>query len=189
MSFAEYIAEDAQINKRQNKKYCFSKFITREHDHIIWKYQLLLRKEEYYSQKGSRILALIYRRKKNKLGERLGFTIPKGVFGSGLKIWHYGNIVVSAQAKVGKYCILHGDNCIGNKGIGSMGVAPVIGDYVDIGVGAKILGDITIANHVTIAAGAVVISSCKEENIILAGVPAHVIRHGKLLDEKSKQYE
>ena len=112
----------------------------------------------------------------------MGITIPRNVFSTGLLIWHYGNIVVNNNAKVGKNCELHGDNCIGNKGYGSDGKAPIIGDNVDIGVGAKIIGDIKIANNVKIAAGAVVIDSCEEENVILAGVPAKIIRHGKTIN-------
>ncbi|XIH16399.1 serine acetyltransferase [Priestia aryabhattai] len=149
--------------------------LTREHEGTIWKYQKLLRKEEYYFKKGSRIISTYYRYRKNRMGERLGITIPKGTFDSGLLIWHYGNIVVNAHSKIGKNCVLHGDNCIGNKGTGASG-APIIGDNVDIGVGAKIIGNVTIANNVVIGAGAIVNKSCLEENVVLAGVPAKIIK-------------
>lgn len=175
MKFKEYIAEDYKVNIRENKKYCLNKWINREHESMIWKYQLLLRREEWYHTLGFRLLSTIYRRRKNKLGERLGFTIPKGTFGPGLKIWHYGNIVVNAHATIGKNCVLHGDNCIGKKGMGD-DASPIIGDNVDIGVGAKIIGGITIASNVVIAAGAVVNKSCLEENVVLAGVPAKIVK-------------
>lgn len=58
----------------------------------------------------------IYRFSKNILGTKLGIYIPAGVFDEGLHIWHYGNIIVNAESKVGKNCMLHGDNCIGNNG-------------------------------------------------------------------------
>ena len=106
---------------RFDKKYCLNRFLTREHEHMTWKFQVLLRKEEYWEKKKNAILSLYYRRKKNKLGERLGFTIPKNTFGPGLRIWHYGNIVVNAYARVGENCNLHGDNCIGNKGLSGGG--------------------------------------------------------------------
>lgn len=185
--FFNYIKDDYYANKRYDYKYCINRFITREHENIIWKYQVLLRKEEYYDLKNRKIISLFYRRRKNKLGERLGLTIHKYVFGPGLRIWHYGNIVVSAQARVGKNCWLHGDNCIGNKGKGSDGSAPQIGDNVDIGVGAKIIGGITIADNVTIAAGAVVINSCEEEGVILAGVPAKVIHKKNKAEGEGKK--
>ena len=57
-------------------------------------------------------------------------------------------------------CQLHGDNCIGNNGITL--AAPRIGNRVDIGVGAKIIGNIEIADDIVIGAGAVVNKSFKE---------------------------
>ena len=39
------------------------------------------------------------------------------------------------------------------------GTAPIIGDNVDIGVGATIIGNITIADNIKIGAGAVVTKS------------------------------
>lgn len=44
----------------------------------------------------------IYRVRKNILGAKLGVYIPAGVFAEGLHIWHYGNIIVNAESKVGK---------------------------------------------------------------------------------------
>ena len=63
-------------------------------------------------------------------------------------------------------------NCIGNKGTVNSGV-PILGSNVNIGVGAKIIGDIRIANDVTIAANAVVVKTCNEIGATLLGIPAH----------------
>ena len=51
---------------------------------------------------------------------------------------------------------MHGDNCIGNNGKDDE--CPIIGSHVDIGVGAKILGGVHIADNCTIGAGAVSIT-------------------------------
>ena len=64
-------------------------------------------------------------------------------------------------------------NCIGNNGIDNR--APVIGDNVDIGVGASVIGGIKISNNIKIGAGAVVISDCEREGDVLVGVPAKSI--------------
>jgi len=154
-----------------------------EHSYYILKYQRLLRQDEYFSNSNNlffTILHVIIRRRRNRLGVRLGFTIPTNVFGKGLLIWHYGNIVINGNAKIGDNCILHGDNCIGNNG--TMSNAPVIGNNVDIGVGAKILGDITIADNIKIGAGAVVVNSFLEEGITIVGMPARKLT-------KSKEYK
>ena len=175
MSFDEYIKEDKIVYEFPlSLKSYLRVLVLREHEYIIWKYQMLLRHEEYYALKGNMILSTYYRNKKNKLGERLGFTIPKFTFGEGLRIWHYGNIVVNALSKVGKNCTLHGDNCIGNSGFDNN--CPVIGNNVDIGVGAKIIGGITIADNVVIGAGAVVVSDIKDAGAVVVGVPAKVIK-------------
>ena len=116
---------------------------------------------------------MIVRRRRNRLAVKLGFTISPNCFGKGLLIWHYGNIVVNGDAKIGENCILHGDNCIGNNGSDTK--APVIGKNVDIGVGAKIIGDIFIADNCRIGAGAVVVKSCYHKGATLVGVPAKEI--------------
>lgn len=150
--------------------------ITREHEYLIMKYQKLLRLDEYYSNTSKGIKKFFqfwYRWRKNCLGEKLGFTIGKNVFDEGLVIWHYGCIVVNGMAKVGKNCSLHGNNCIGNDG--SSFKAPVIGDNVDIGVGAMILGNVHIADNVKIGAGAVVVKSIEQSGVTVVGVPAHIV--------------
>lgn len=122
----------------------------------------------YYS-----IMFLWYSRKVNNEGRKLGIDTWHSVFDEGLIIYHYvGGIVVNSQARVGKNCHLHGDNCIGNNGHSPE--APQIGDNCSLGVGAKIIGNIKIGNNVTVAAGAVVIKDCLENGVVLAGVPAEV---------------
>ena len=145
----------------------------------IWKYQKALRYTEYYyCQKGiKRLLYLWYRRKRNRLGLRLGFEMIEGVFAPGLVIYHSGNIVVNGFARVGEDCQLHGDNCIGNNGT-TLG-APCIGNRVDIGVGAKIIGNIEIADDITIGAGAVVTKSFLTPGVTLIGIPARILEKGE----------
>lgn len=147
--------------------------LTASESYQIRKYQKLMRLDEYYSfQKGiiQKVLSLITRRRKNKLGTRLGLFMKSGSFDGGLVIWHCGGIVVNGNAVIGKNCSFHGDNCIGNNGTSSY--CPVIGDNVEFGVGAKAIGDITIADNVTIGAGAIVVKSCLNPGAVLVGVPA-----------------
>ena len=61
--------------------------------------------------------------------------------------------------------------------------APVIGDNVFIGSGAKIIGNITVADNVVISANAVVMKSITEKGITVAGVPAK-----KISDTGSEMY-
>lgn len=176
MTFKEYIAPDRnRCEFLKDRKSWLRVTLLHEHEFYIWKYMKLLRREEYYAEKGNFILSTFYRIRKNRLGRKLGYTIHKNVFGQGLRLWHYGNIVVNAEARVGKNCTLHGNNCIGNNGLPN-GKSPIIGDNVDIGLGAIVIGDVRIANNVTIAAGAVVVRSVEEENVVVAGVPAKIVK-------------
>lgn len=146
----------------------------------IWKYQKALRYTEYYSfQKGLKKIFLytLARRRKNKLGVKLGIEISEKSFQEGLIIFHTGNIVVNGYSRIGKNCKLHGDNCIGNNGISE--ATPRIGDRVDIGVGAKIIGDVEIADDIVVGAGAVVNRSFLTPGIVIAGIPAKEIHPAK----------
>ncbi|MCR5532936.1 MAG: serine acetyltransferase [Paludibacteraceae bacterium] len=112
----------------------------------------------------------------HRLAVRLGFTIPMNVFGPGLYIAHWGTVTVTAFAKVGKNCRIHTSTCIGNH-IG----APVIGDNVYIGPGAKIFGNINIGDNVAIGANAVVNKSIPS-NVTVGGIPAKIISHKSSLE-------
>ena len=140
--------------------------LLKEHEWYIYRFQRNLRLEE---NSKNIFTKYIHRLSKNLLGAKLGIYIQAGVFEDGLHIWHYGNITVNANSRVGRNCILHGDNCIGNNGKDEG--CPIIGDNVDIGVGAKILGPITIADGVKIGAGAIVVKSCLIKNSTVVGIP------------------
>lgn len=45
-----------------------------------------------------------------------------------------------------------------------------------IGVGAKVIGKVRIANNIKIAAGAVVVTSFDEEGITIGGIPARKLK-------------
>ncbi|MGZ4849016.1 MAG: serine O-acetyltransferase [Halobacteriota archaeon] len=95
------------------------------------------------------------------------------VFGPGLLISHWGTIVVHPNAKVGANCELQNDTHIALKT--GDGKAPKIGDNVFIGAGARILGDIELADWVAVGANVVVTKSFTEPHITIAGIPARKI--------------
>lgn len=151
--------------------------LLRSEQFYIRQFVRALRSEEYYSfVSPNKFLMYFWRRKKNKLGAKLGFFIPSGCFGPDLKIWHYGSIIVNPHSRIGSGCTLHGNCCIGNKGQESYeGDSPVIGDNVNIGQGAQLLGPITVADNVTVAAGSIVVKSVDLENSTVGGVPARFL--------------
>lgn len=164
------IAYEKQLYFPDRKTYLTS-FLTHEDNYLIWKYVYYLRREEMAKNK---LTQYFWRRKKNNLGAKLGIIVYAGCCAKGLHIWHYGSTIISGDAKIGENCTFHGQACIGNDGSGT--AAPVIGNNVDIGVGAKILGDIYIADGVKVGAGAVVTRSCHEKGATLVGIPAKILK-------------
>lgn len=154
----------------KNRRDFWVSFFTREDTYLIWKYVYYLRREE---SAGKKLSQLWYRRKKNLLGARLGLQIYAGTCGKGLHIWHYGSVIISGDARIGEDCTFHGQACIGSDGKSED--APVLGNHVDVGMGAQIIGGVTIADNVRIGAGAVVVKDCLEPGATLVGVPARIV--------------
>lgn len=140
-------------------------------------YLLALRKAEYYTNVhhfAGGFFRLYWRRKLQKLGVRLGFSIPVNTCGPGLSLPHYGNIVINHNAKIGANCRIHSGVNIGASG-GSK-EAPHLGDNVYIAPGAILFGNIHIGNNNTIGANATVNKSFTEENVVIAGTPAKIVK-------------
>ena len=103
-----------------------------------------------------------------------GIELPCEVtLGKRFRIDHFGAIVISGDATFGDDCIIRNGVTVGLRNTGQRG-APVIGNRVDIGAGAKILGPIHIGDDVAIGANAVVIRDVPP-NSIAVGVPARVM--------------
>ena len=143
----------------------------------IWKFQIRLRKYEYAENCLRSKIYIPYRIWRKLLFKhmsvKLGFTIPPNVFDSGLSIAHYGTIVINNNAKIGKNCRIQEGVNIGSTN--GSNLAPIIGDNVFIGSGAKIIGNIKIGDDIVIGAGAVVVKSYMERGITIGGVPAKKI--------------
>lgn len=146
-----------------------------------WKFIVLLRKCEYHkNNKGnllSKILYGYYYYRYKTLGMKLGFTIPLNVCDKGLSLPHYGTIIISKNAKIGENCRIHA--CVNIGASAGSPAAPHIGDNVYIGPGAKLFGEIKIAESCTIGANAVVNKSFLTPNCVIGGIPAKVLKEGK----------
>ena len=102
-----------------------------------------------------------------------GIELPcEVVIGRNFIIDHFGGIVISGYARFGDFCRIRNGVVVGLKNVDEP-CAPQFGNHVDIGTGAKILGNIVIGNHVSIGANAVVLCNVPD-NCIAVGVPAIV---------------
>ncbi len=169
----EYLMADKYALK---KNYRFPRF-----KDLIWKYEIALRKSEYYQNtklSGIRKLETFlfggyWRLRKYIIGLICGFSIPNNTCGKGLTIAHIGPVIINHKAKLGNYCRIH---CCVNIGEDSRtGDAPVLGNNIFIGPGAKIFGGIILEDWIAIGANAVVNKSFEQRNISIAGVPAKKI--------------
>jgi serine O-acetyltransferase len=102
-----------------------------------------------------------------------GISIPKSVeVGPGLKIWHFGNIFVHKDVKIGAHCTLRQGVTIGNRKDG--GPVPILEDDVELGAYAQVLGGVRIGRGAKVGAMSLVLCDVPP-GATAVGVPAKVI--------------
>lgn len=103
----------------------------------------------------------------------VGVSLPKAAqIGPGLRIWHFGGIFLHPDTVIGANCTLRQGVTIGNREAG--GPVPVLGDDVDVGAYAQLLGGIRIGHGAKIGALSVVLCDVPD-GATAVGSPARVI--------------
>lgn len=103
----------------------------------------------------------------------------------GLYLPHPSGVVVGEHAIVGKNCILHQGVTLGDRGECHEGSDPVLGDFIEVGTGAKVLGVVHLGDYVRVGANSVVLKDVEAYGVV-AGVPAKLIA---VRDDKPLQCE
>jgi len=135
----------------------------------IRQYQRLRKKVSFFSMVLSKFCVLQYR----FWSVVTGADIPiNSNLGGGLLITHPNGIVIHPKAVIGPNCLIFQQVTIGSRD----GGIPVIGGNVDIGAGAKIIGNVKIGNHVRIGANSVVLKSVPD-NCTVVGIPAKIVKN------------
>lgn len=120
-----------------------------------------------------KLLSLVYRVLFKLVQILTGIELPcEAQIGRNFVIDHAGGIVISGFARFGDHCRIRSGVVVGLSRVDEPR-APVIGNHVDIGAGAKVLGAITIGDNVLIGANAVVVRDVPADSIAV-GVPAVV---------------
>ncbi|MBD8023740.1 serine O-acetyltransferase [Microbacterium gallinarum] len=110
-----------------------------------------------------------------------GIDIPRSVtIGPGLMIHHFGGIIINPQARLGAGCTLRQGVTIGTR-VSDFDV-PTVGDRVEFGAYAQVLGDVQIANDARIGALSVVMCDVGE-GMTAVGIPARLIGNVGIHDE------
>lgn len=145
---------------------------------IVWMYYILNRNKSLFNK-------VLFTPPYYFLSILTGINIPKTTtIGNGLRIHHYGCIIINSYSRIGNNCTIRHEVTIGNKN--SDKDCPIIGNNCNIGAGAKILGSIKIGNNVDIGANAVVITDVPD-NCIAVGVPAKIIRKNEKTNKQDYQ--
>jgi serine O-acetyltransferase len=104
-----------------------------------------------------------------------GISLPYTIrLGRRVRIWHHGGIILHARA-IGDDTQIRQNTTMGIVSVDRHLEIPTIGDRVDIGCGACILGGVTVGDDCKIGANAVVLRDVPAGSTAV-GVPARVIR-------------
>lgn len=94
----------------------------------------------------------------------------QAVFDKGFVIMHPVGVVINSKVRGGIDITVESGVVIGDE----KGKAPLLGNNIFIGAGAKIIGGITIGDNVKIGANAVVVKDVPS-NVTVVGIPGRII--------------
>ncbi|WP_336212020.1 serine acetyltransferase [Enterobacter sp. P82] len=92
---------------------------------------------------------------------------PKAVIGPGLKIVHFPGIVIRGNTVIGKNAIIRQGVTIGARNDTDEGFSR-IGDNVEIGANACLIGDISIGDNVKIGAMAFINKNIPDDTVVFS---------------------
>ena len=119
----------------------------------------------------SMLYRMMFRRVRNLYGIELPYS---ATVGRRVVIEHQGAIVIHGHSVIGDESIIRQGVTLGNKTLDRPLDAPRLGQRVNVGAGAKILGAVTIGDGANIGANAVVLKDVPA-GALAAGVPAKII--------------
>ena len=175
--FINYIMQDWQANRETSSK---SRFILL----MFRSAQILGHLPAPFS-----LLSIFYRTFYQIVVEWiLGVELPWDTqVGRNFKLIHGHALVVNHETIIGANCTLRHSTTIGNKNLldGSSSSSPKIGNNVEIGSNAVIIGAIKVGDNAVIGAGSVVVKDVPPGAVVV-GNPARVIRilNATATDEK-----
>ncbi len=100
-------------------------------------------------------------------GINLGYTVR---LGRRVRIWHHGGMVLGARA-IGDDVHIRQNTTFGVLNRQELSGIPIIGSRVDIGVGACIVGAVTVGDDCVIGPNSVVLKDVMPGTVVL-GIPA-----------------
>lgn len=109
---------------------------------------------------------------------------PGATIGIGLFVDHGMGVVIGETTIIGKHVTLYQGVTLGGTGKETGKRHPTLGDYIVVGAGAKVLGNIKIGSNSYIGANAVVLKNVPTNSTVV-GVPGRITKQeGKKIDNK-----
>ena len=118
----------------------------------------------------SLVYRALYRRCRNVYGIELPYSVR---LGRGVVIEHQGGIVVHGASVIGDHCIIRQGCTLGLRRLDALADAPILGEGVQLGAGAVVLGRVTIGAGAVIGANAVVLTDVPPGALAI-GIPATI---------------
>lgn len=120
-------------------------------------------------------MSLIYRTLHRAATGIYGIELPYTArVGRRVVIEHQQGIVVHGKTVIGDDCILRQGVTLGIRSMDRLDDAPVLGNGVNVGAGAKIIGRVHVGDRAQIGANAVVLHDVPE-GALAVGVPAAIV--------------
>ena len=117
-------------------------------------------------------VGVFYRLKFRHARDVLGIELPYAAkLGRRVVIEHQGAIVVHGNVVMGDDCVIRQGVTLGNKTMDRPMDAPTLGDRVNVGAGAKVLGAVTLGDDAQVGANAVVVKDVPA-GVTVVGIPA-----------------
>lgn len=101
---------------------------------------------------------------------------PGAQIGRRFFIDHGMGIVIGETTIIGEDCMLYQGATLGGTGKETGKRHPTLGNRVVVGVGASVLGNVTLGDDVKIGGGAVVVDDVPPSCTVV-GIPGHIVRH------------
>lgn len=121
------------------------------------------------------LLGIIGRMMYKRLTFKYGFQIPRVTkVGKGLRISHFGAVVVNYDSVIGDNCYLSHNITLGQVSRGAKKGSPKLGNGVWIGPGAIIIGNVTVGDNVLIAGNSFVNFDVPANSLVI-GNPGKIV--------------